>query len=408
MGVLDVQDGPEVAITVKRPIALSELPSQGKKLDGIWSSKGLTVNVGPLYKTVNVDEIELFTVARYVLIIPLIFITLLHLRERCRPRARHRALVISFVSMWEFSVKITYYTLLSEGYGLAFQNQRSFDYRPIYATRWMGWFFAIPTLLFMNLYPIMEDYPASAVVKRIFPQQACSAAYCWTCYLGCIIYDPWFGWFLNILGCVGYVVVIVDEAVLVAEHMLSTKQPILKGYSIIVKECIFVMYTCVWLMGCWSYTGSYAVQRFYTVSDVSLKATMSGLMFLYWNTEEAMDLKRIIELPEKVKVDLVLSFLSVLLERRHTGLCRLPASTTLPAEDSDGLEVASGGSAGSVREALDSHVQKSFTGLVKLLKFESKREAKVCELAAAYLKVQDSVETVEEWFTTGRPLPLLV
>ena len=45
MGVLDVQDGPEVAITVKRPIALSELPSQGKKLDGIWSSKGLTVNV---------------------------------------------------------------------------------------------------------------------------------------------------------------------------------------------------------------------------------------------------------------------------------------------------------------------------------------------------------------------------
>lgn len=45
------------------------------------------------------------------------------------------------------------------------------------------------------------------------------------------------------------------------------------------------MYTCVWLMGCWSYTGSYAVQRFYTVSDVSLKATMSGLMFLYWNTE---------------------------------------------------------------------------------------------------------------------------
>lgn len=45
-----------------------------------------------------------------------------------------------------------------------------------------------------------------------------------------------FGWFLNILGCVGYVVVIVDEAVLVAEHMLSTKQPILKGYSIIVKD----------------------------------------------------------------------------------------------------------------------------------------------------------------------------
>ena len=52
-----------------------------------------------------------------------------------------------------------------------------------------------PTGAARNLYPIMEDYPASAVVKRIFPQQACSAAYCWTCYLGCIIYDPW------CLGC---------------------------------------------------------------------------------------------------------------------------------------------------------------------------------------------------------------
>eukprot|EP00913_Durusdinium_trenchii_P016561 g15566.t1 len=125
---------------------------------------------------------------------------------------------------------------------------------------------------------------------------------------------------------------------------------------------------------------------------------MSGLMFLYWNTEDYFG--------PAVKKD---DFLSVLLERRHTGLCRLPASTTLPAEDSDGLEGAAACVPPEGRLSASSdpgdrgqgHVQKSFTGLVKLLKFESKREAKVCELAAAYLKVRDSVETVEEWFTTG-------
>ena len=243
--------------------------------------------VGPRYKTVNSDEIEIFTLARYVLIIPLGLLTLFQIRELCKPEhlQRYRALVISRVAMFEFTVKISYYTMLSSGYDLAFQNQRCFDYRPIYAARWIGWGVAIPTLIFMNLYPIMEDCPALEVVKRIFPQQACSAAYCWVCFVGCVVYDPWMGWFLNILGCVSYVAVIVDEVVFVTEHILTTKQPVLKGYSIFVKECIFVMYTCVWLMGNWGYTSSYGCQRFYTVTDVSLKATMAALLFVYWKTE---------------------------------------------------------------------------------------------------------------------------
>ena len=40
---------------------------------------------------------------------------------------------------------------MSTGYGQAYQNQRAYDLRPIYATRWIGWTFAIPTLLFMCL-----------------------------------------------------------------------------------------------------------------------------------------------------------------------------------------------------------------------------------------------------------------
>ena len=44
-----------------------------------------------------------------------------------------------------------YYSLLSMGFGLPYQNQRAYDFRPIYGTRWIGWTFAIPTLIFMLL-----------------------------------------------------------------------------------------------------------------------------------------------------------------------------------------------------------------------------------------------------------------
>ena len=199
-------------------------------------------------------------------------------------RPRRRALVISRVCMFQFSVKITYYTMLSEGYDFAFWNQRCVDYRPIYVTRWVGWSFAIPTLIFMNLYPIMDDDNETAltVLARVFPQQAASWAYCWACCLGCIVADPWMGWFLNTLGCVAYIVVIVDEAVLVCDRLLTTSQPFLKGYSIIVKESIFIIYTCIYLCGLWGFASSYACQRFYTVSDISLKSTVALLLFFYW------------------------------------------------------------------------------------------------------------------------------
>eukprot|EP00438_Fugacium_kawagutii_P023763 Skav213324 [mRNA] locus=scaffold3340:51732:52553:- [translate_table: standard] len=240
---------------------------------------------GPLYKDVNQNEIELFTTARKVLVIPLCFVTFFHFVELMSAKPRKKALIISRVSMLEFSIKITYYTLLSEGYGLAFWNQRCIDYRPIYVTRWVGWSFAIPTLLLMNFYPIMDDQSLETVLVRIFPQQAATWAYCWACCLGCIVIDPWMGWILNTLGCVAYIVVILDEIVLVSELILTCTQPVLKGYSIIIKESIFVIYTCVYLCGLWGFASSYACQRFYTVSDISLKATMSFLLFFFWTVD---------------------------------------------------------------------------------------------------------------------------
>lgn len=74
---------------------------------------------------------------------------------------------------------------------------------------------------------------------------------------------------------------VVDEVCFVSDHLLATTMPALKGYSIIVKEHMFVFYTGVWLMGLGGFASSYACQRFYTVTDVSLKATMAFLLFLY-------------------------------------------------------------------------------------------------------------------------------
>ena len=36
--------------------------------------------------------------------------------------------------------------------------------------------------------------PCAQGLQRIFPQLACSAAYCWACFVGCVITDAWYGW----------------------------------------------------------------------------------------------------------------------------------------------------------------------------------------------------------------------
>lgn len=138
-------------------------------------------------------------------------------------------------------VKMTYYTLLSRNYGFAFVNQRSYDHRPIYGTRWVGWTFAVPTMVFMNLYPLMDDHRAMDVLIRLFPQMAASSTYCWASGLGCILYDSWMGWFLCILGCVAYLAIIADEIAYVRERISLTSQPVTKGWmagvSVSVRPC---------------------------------------------------------------------------------------------------------------------------------------------------------------------------
>ena len=224
---------------------------------------------------------EPFEFARKPLIFPLLLACAFGISERLSNKPREQVLVSSGVVILEFGVQITYYNLLSQG-GLGFQNQRAYDHRPIYAIRWIGWSVAIPTLNFMNLYPLVDNQQILEVLARLCPQSAASAAYCWTCFLGSVVLDPWMGWTLNALGCLSYILVVVDEVCFVSDHLLATTMPFLKGYSIIIKESMFVFYTGVWLMGNWGFASSYACQRFYTVSDISLKATMAFLLFLYF------------------------------------------------------------------------------------------------------------------------------
>lgn len=245
--------------------------------------------VGPMFKGSKEDELEIFSMARNALIIPMALISLVamyHVVEMCSAKPRHRALIISRVSMFIFMVKMTYYTLLSRGYGLAFQNQRCYDLRPIYGTRYAGWTFAVPTIVFMNLYPLMDEHRLIDVLIRLFPQLAASLTYCWAAGLGCILYDPWMGWFLCILACVAYLAIIVDEIAFVGEYIPTTSQPVLKGISIGIKEVMFVLYTLVYLLGNWGFMSSYAVQAFYSATDIGHIAVMSSLLFLYWNVDD--------------------------------------------------------------------------------------------------------------------------
>eukprot|EP00438_Fugacium_kawagutii_P031724 Skav231800 [mRNA] locus=scaffold668:2382:3098:- [translate_table: standard] len=222
---------------------------------------------------------ELFESARKVLLVPFALVSLFFAVEMCSSKPRERALVTSGIVLFEFGVQIAYYTFLALGWGLSYQNQRCYDYRPIYATRWIGWSFGIPTLIFMNLYPV-DNRGAVMVLARLCPQMVASAAYCWICFLGCVVVEAWLGWTLNLVGCLAYIIVVVDEVCFVSDNLLTTSMPALKGYSIIIKETVFIVYTAAWLMGNGSFVSSFACQRFYTVSDISLKATMASLLFL--------------------------------------------------------------------------------------------------------------------------------
>lgn len=242
-----------------------------------------------MFKGPKEDELEIFSMARNALIIPMALITLVAMYqvvEMCSEKPRQRALIISRVSMFLFVVKMTYYTLLSRGYGLAFQNQRCFDLRPIYGTRYAGWTFAVPTVVFMNLYPLMDEHRLIDVLIRLFPQLAASLTYCWAAGLGCILYDARMGWCLCILACLAYGAIVADEIAFVGEHISTTSQPLAKGISIGIKNVMFWLYTLWYLLGNWGLMSSYAVQAAYSATDIGHIAVMSSLLFVYWNVDD--------------------------------------------------------------------------------------------------------------------------
>lgn len=244
-----------------------------------------------MFKGSKEDELEIFSMARNALIIPMALITLVAMYqvvEMCSEKPRHRALIISRVSMFYFMVKMIYYTLLSRGYGLAFQNQRSFDLepRPVYGTRFAGWTLAVPTTVFMSLYPLMDEHPLIDVLIRLFPQLATTLTYCLAAGLGCILDDPWMGWSLCILAPMAFLAILVDEIAFVGEYISTTSQPVVKGISIGIKNVMNVLYILMYLLGNWGFMSSYAVEAFFSANDIGHMAVLSFLLFLYWNVDD--------------------------------------------------------------------------------------------------------------------------
>jgi bacteriorhodopsin len=238
------------------------------------------------------EEIELFGMTRYILLPALMLAVAYSFFEHfIRSPSRPRAIIMSRVVVVEFCIKITYYSYMANyNGGIVHVNNRALGpERPIYLARWIGWSVAIPIVIFMNTIPMMEDMTLTDALKRIFPMQICSSAYCWTCYLGCIITNPIMGWILLSMGCGFYCQIIVDQSVFLAERLTRTKQAALKGYLIMIKEMIFMIYTFVFLLGEWDYISSFAIQRFYCFSDVSLKACTASFMFIFWASSSDKD-----------------------------------------------------------------------------------------------------------------------
>jgi len=245
--------------------------------------------VGPQMTRIPEQEIEVFNTVQLALVPTMLAAVIFFISEQfCRNPQRPAALMMSRLVIFECFIKIAYYTVLAKyNGGFAHVNLRAFGpERPIYLPRWIGWSLAIPTLIAMNTYPMMDTVPFPVFFRRILPMQAATMSYCWSCYLGCIIYDPWMGWFLISLGCMGYVSIIADQAVFVAQRLCVTENAAAKGYSVIVKEMVFATYTSIWLLGNWGYCSSLVCQKFYSYGDVSLKASMTLLMFIFWNIKD--------------------------------------------------------------------------------------------------------------------------
>lgn len=245
----------------------------------------LFFKLAPRFENPDPREIDTFNNVRLILVPVLILELFFQFHEYFLRQTRRNVLIMSRIGIWEFCVKLTYYTILAkyEG-GYPQLNVRAMGPpRPIYLPRWVGWSFAIPTLITMNTYPMMDEVPFAVFLHRIFPMLAATWAYCWSCYLGCVVNDMFMGWFLITLGCVAYVAIIVDQAVFVVERIDKTDNAAVKGYIILVKECVFTLYTVIWLLGEWDLATSLFCQQFYSFGDVTLKCTAVSLLHLFRN-----------------------------------------------------------------------------------------------------------------------------
>lgn len=247
--------------------------------------------LGSLFPDPDPKEIEIFSNVRYLLV-PLLFWEIsFNLYQSVFHSERKNTLVISRIAIWEMCVKISYYSVLAKyNGGLVQLNVRAMGSpRPIYLPRWLGWSFAIPTLITLSNFPMMSDAPFLLFLHRMFPMLANTWAYCWTCYLGCVLENVYYGWFLIILGCVAYLSIIMDQIYFVVERIPMTPNPASKIFMILMKENMFVLYTMVWLLGEWGITSSYQCQMFYCCADLSLKSSCIILTHIFRLMDDSVE-----------------------------------------------------------------------------------------------------------------------
>lgn len=254
-----------------------------------------TVLVHPIGPTMTPDpaEIARFQLVRTMLA-PALLLEFAQVLSSASDGVSHAGGGMSKFVMAEYCIKMTYYTLMATFDGaIVHQNLRAQDVRPIYAPRWIGWCLAVPTLIIINNYPLIDGMSFRHFWWRLLPNLNVTWTYCVTCWLGTVVHDPWVGWGLIFLSFLAYLAATMDQVYFLVERSDKTSWFGYKCAIVMVKEIAFFIYGVVYLLGNWGMMSSYSVQSFFSFGDVFIKVSLASVIVIFRNWDDITQIQRL-------------------------------------------------------------------------------------------------------------------
>lgn len=253
----------------------------------IW----LVYGIGPQWPTPNESEIWHFKNVR-TLLGPALLLESSQLIScwGSEKKLRVKAKGMSAMVILEYTVKMTYYTIMSffDG-GWVHVNLRAWgDPRPIYAPRWIGWGVAVPTLLAINNFPLVDGMSEAEFFWRMMPMMLDTWAYCLVCWMGSVTPDAWAGWFAIFISFVGWIFTIWDQLEFCMERHGRTNHFGFKLAIVLYIQIMFFNYGAIYLFGNFNFLTSWGCQVFFCYGDVFLKVSLASCLVVFRNWDDLM------------------------------------------------------------------------------------------------------------------------